>query len=274
MDKIGFIGYGSMGSMIINGILSAHVISGENMVISTRSRNKLSELKKQHPEVEIAPDNIYLANKCKKIFIFVGTGEVKGVMEEIQNEISEDTHIIYISAGLTIETFESVFPGKVTKVIPSLTSEVGEGVSLVCHNKKVTLEDMEFVKNIFGHISSVKIIAEEDLEVASDMTSCAPAFIAQIFREFTNAGISNSNLKPEDAEEMVIKTLYGTAKLLCEGNMGFDELIKRVATKGGITEEGIKVLEMRVPSVFDELFKATSGKNEFRKQALNEEWVN
>lgn len=73
---------------------------------------------------------------------------------------------------------------------------------------------------------------------------------------------------------MVIKTLYGTAKLLCEGNMGFDELIKRVATKGGITQEGIKVLEMRTPLVFDELFKATAGKNEYIKRTLNEEWVN
>lgn len=274
MDKIGFIGYGSMGSMIIKGILDSNILEGERMVISTRSRNKLDDLEKNHPEIEIAPNNISLANKCQNIFIFVGTGEVKGVIEEIKHEISENTHIIYISAGLTIETFESKFKGKITKVIPSLTSEVGEGVSLVCHNAKVTFKDTEFVKTIFGSISSVKTIEEEDLEVASDLASCAPAFIAQIFREFASSGIRNSNLNKEEAEEMVIKTLYGTAKLIHEGNMNFDEVVTRVATKGGITHEGIKVLEKRTPLMFDELFQATYNKNRITKQILNDEWIN
>lgn len=273
MAKIGFIGYGSMGSMIINGILSSNTIGAEDMIISTRSPNKLSKLVKEYPKVEIAKNNISLASKCQKIFLFVGTGEVKGVIDEIKPEISEDTHIIYISAGLTIETFESQFKGKITKLIPSLTSKVGEGVALVCHNKKVTIEDVEFIATILMPFNSVKTIDEADLEVATDLTSCAPAFIAQIFSEFTSAGIRNSNLKQEDAEELVINTLYATAKLIYEQNMVFDEVVSRVATKGGITEEGIKVLQKRTPPMFDELFKATSKKNKDIKQLLNDEWL-
>ena len=274
MDKIGFVGYGSMGSMIIRGILSSNIIAPEDMIISTRSPNKLSKLEKEYPEIEIAPDNVSLADKCQRIFLFVGTGEVRGVIEEIKPKISEDTHIIYISAGLTIEIVESKFKGRITKVIPSLTSKVGEGVSLVCHNKKVTNEDVDFVGAVFRSFGSVKTIEEEDLEVATDLTSCAPAFIAQIFKEFSNAAVRKSNLTQEDAEAMVIKTLYGTVKLIYEGNMGFDEVVSRVATKGGITEEGIKVIQNRTPAMFDELFKVTSQKNKNSKQILNNEWLN
>jgi len=42
---------------------------------------------------------------------------------------------------------------------------------------------------------------------------------------------------------MVLETLLGTAKLLQAKNMGFEALISAVATKGGISEEGIKVLD-------------------------------
>lgn len=274
MSKIGFIGYGSMGSMIIKGILSSNVIKGEEMIISTRTQSKLADLEEEHPEVEIANNNVSLADKCLKIFLFVDTGEVKTVIEEIKLNISLNTHIIYISAGLTIKTMELKFPGKISKVIPSITSQVGEGVTLVCHNEKVTPEDVEFINTIFEAISSVKTIKEEDFEVASDLTSCAPAFISEIFKEFTNAAMGNSEMSREDAEEMVIKTLYGTAKLLIKGNMDFDEIISRVATKGGITEQGIKVLDEELPAVFEQLLKTTQDKHETRKRELIEFWAN
>ncbi|HEY8390812.1 MAG TPA: pyrroline-5-carboxylate reductase dimerization domain-containing protein [Clostridia bacterium] len=39
--------------------------------------------------------------------------------------------------------------------------------------------------------------------------------------------------------------------------MNFQDVISRVATKGGITEEGIKVFEKTLPQVFDEMFEQT-----------------
>jgi pyrroline-5-carboxylate reductase len=261
MAKIGFIGYGSMGSMIIEGFLSSKVLKPDEIIISTRTTSKLEKIKKEYPPIEITNDNAYLSGKCDKIFLFVGTSAVKEVIDEIKGELSENSHITYIAAALTVSTLESIFPGKITKVIPSLTSEVKEGVSLVYHNKKITKEDAEFVNNLFNSISQVNIIKEEDFEVGTNLTSCSPAFIALIFMKFAEAGVKYSNLTKEESNDMVIKTLYGTAKLLQDGNMNFQEVISRVATKGGITEEGVKILENKLPAIFDELFKTTLDKH-------------
>ncbi|MBI5679769.1 MAG: NAD(P)-binding domain-containing protein [Methanobacterium sp.] len=269
MAKIGFIGYGSMGSMIITGFLSSNALKPDEIIISNRTKSKLYNIKKEYPEIEIAENNLFLADECEKIFIFVGTNAVKEVIEDIHTKISDKAHIIYIAAALTIENVESVFQGKISKVIPNLTSEVSEGVSLICHNEKVNEIEAEFVNKLFNSISTVKIIEEDDFEVGSDLTSCAPAFIAEIFMEFAEASVKNSNFNQEDANDMVIKTLYGTAKLLHDKNMSFEELISRVATKGGITEDGIKVLENKLPGTFDELFKTTLDKHEQIKSELN-----
>jgi len=60
---------------------------------------------------------------------------------------------------------------------------------------------------------------------------------------------------------MVLETLLGTAKLLQAKNMGFEALISAVATKGGISEEGIKVLDRHLPTVFDDLVETTMNKH-------------
>jgi pyrroline-5-carboxylate reductase len=272
MTKIGVIGYGSMGSMIIEGFLSSKALKPDEIIISTRTKSKLDKIKQKYPEIEITDNNVYLARRCDKIFLFTGTFAVKEVIEEIKDELSENSHLTYIAAALTMANVESIFPGKVTKVIPSLTSKVNEGVSLSCHNEKVTEEDVEFINNLFNSISSVKIIKEYDFEVGSDLTSCAPAFIAEIFMKFAEVSAKNSNFTKEEAEDMVIKTLYGTAKLLHERNMSFQEVISRVATKGGITEEGIKILENELPTTFNELFETTLNKHEKVKNELDKQY--
>lgn len=272
MVKIGFIGYGSMGNMIIKGFLSSNVLKPDEIIISNRTKSKLNNIKKEYPEIEITNNNEYLAEKCHKIFLFVSTSAVKEVIEKIKNNVSENSHIIYIAAALTIDNTEHVFKGKISKVIPSLTSEVKEGISLICHNEKVNEKEAEFVNNLFNSISNTKIIKEKDFEVGSDLTSCAPAFIAEIFMKFAEVGVKNSDFTKEEAEDMVIKTLYGTAKLLYEKKISFNEIILRVATKGGITEEGIKILEKELPNTFDKLFKTTLDKHEQIKSELSTQY--
>ena len=49
MEKTGFIGYGSMGSMIINGLLSSNVLRPEKIMLATRTESKLATLKKEYP---------------------------------------------------------------------------------------------------------------------------------------------------------------------------------------------------------------------------------
>ena len=141
MTKIGFIGYGSMGSMIIEGFLSSEVVKPDEIIVSNRTKSKLDNIKKEYPQIEITNNNEYLAEKCSKIFIFVGTSAVKEVINEMKGGLSEDSHITYIAAALTMENVKNVFPGKITKVIPSLTSKVNEGVSLICH-KMILKQDL------------------------------------------------------------------------------------------------------------------------------------
>ncbi len=62
--------------------------------------------------------------------------------------------------------------------------------------------------------------------------------------------------------------MIGTARILDPGGTNFDEIINRVATKGGITEEGIKILREQLPAVFSELLDTTLSKRELIKNCI------
>ncbi|WP_321422832.1 pyrroline-5-carboxylate reductase dimerization domain-containing protein [uncultured Methanobacterium sp.] len=273
MKKIGCIGYGAMGSMIIRGILSSGVLAESDLIITTRTLHKLKDLEEAYPLVEIAPDNITVARKSQKLFIFVNTGRVKELLEEIKDHLSHNTHIIYIAAGLTMENVEKIFPGSISKVIPSLTSEVGEGISLVAHNKQTDDVDAEFVEKIFKAIGGIKIVKEGQFGLGANLTSSAPAFISLIMMKFTESALNEGLFTQKEAEEMVRETLYGTAKLLQKTDTTFEDVITKVATRGGITEEGLDLLDRGLPHVFDELFDITLKKYEKLENELHTEYV-
>lgn len=273
MKKNGFIGYGSMGSMLINGFLESGVLASEETVISNRTMTKIENLVQKWKGITITTDNRKVARESDLLFVCVRPLDVLHVLNEIKGDLTSSTHLVSIAGCVTINDIESRFPGQVTKVIPSITSEVREGISLVCHNPKVTRDRMEYLEKLLGAISSVVHVRENDFEVAADFTSCAPGMIAAIFDCFVRAGLRHSEIQSDVAQRMVVSTLFGTAKLMAEKRICFSELIRRVATKGGITEEGVEVLNNHLPSAFDEVFRKTLSKHDLVKEMIKNQRI-
>lgn len=268
MAKVGFIGYGSMGSMLVNGFISSNTLPARDIIVSTYTKEKLKKIKDKWRDINIACSNIDVVKNAKYIFVCVKPLQVRDVLAEIREFLRKDQILISIAGCVTIPNIEKLIDGKIVKIIPTLVSEVNEGITLICYNSKISGEEKSFIEKLFNSISRVKIINEDYFEVAADLTSCAPGLIAAIFQEFVEAGLRHSTFSKEEVEEMVLLTLYGTAKLLYENNMKFDETISRVATKGGITEEGVKVLKEGLPHVFDRVFEKTLTKHGVVKEII------
>jgi pyrroline-5-carboxylate reductase len=232
MYKLGVIGYGSMGSMLLSGFLKTGVLSEDQVIVSTRTRSKLNDVKNRLPGIAIADNNVAVAQQSKVVLLAVKPRDVKPVLDEILGSLPKDTHLVLISAGVTISDVERVFSGKISRVIPIMAMEMREGVALACHNDRVEEADAENIEKWFGSISTVKRIEESNFEVAGDLTSCAPGLLSAIAQEFMRAGLRHGSLTKGEAERMVIASFHGTAKLIAEKGMDFDEMISRVATTG------------------------------------------
>ena len=270
--KIGFIGFGSMGGVLLRSLLRYGSLIEQEVIVSTRSRDKLSGFISKYPGLEVMHSNAEMAERCHTIFICVGTNEVKGVIEEIKPSLQEDVHLVYINGGLTISNVAKVYDGKISKVIPSLTCGTRNCVILVHHNEKVLEDNSMRLERCLSKIGTVKIINEDQFEIGAGITSCAPAFMAAMMKHFTAAAVKSGSFSEDEAMAMVRTTMLGTATLLSKRKIPFDNLIERVATGGGITEDGIKVLDDKLPVVFDEMFEAVCAKRNTVMAGMDEQY--
>jgi pyrroline-5-carboxylate reductase len=272
MRKIGFIGFGNMGSIMIKALLDNGALSQEQVTVFTRTQDKLNDFTEKYRNVEIAKSLAELATKCKRIFLCTGTMDLKGVLSELVHYLPKDVHLITITGTVEIKCVESIFTGRITKIMPTQIAEIGEGVTLICHNNKVTPEDQSFIRVAFASIGKTKEIQESQFDLASDLSSCAPAFYAAILNNLAKVSQKHGDLNTDDIKEIILPTAYGTTRLFMEQKAGFTDLISRVATKGGISEEGVKILDRELPDVFDELLTVTLAKREKIKQIVREQY--
>lgn len=261
MIRVGLIGFGSMGSMLVNAFIRSGALTSDEIIVSTRTKSKLDALKNQWGDIVIAGDNAEAARQARYIFVCVKASEMKEVILEIKNCLEPGSIIISTSGAVKIRHIEKLSQRKAVKLIPSITSEVLSGISLVCFGNGIAEADKEFIETILNKISSVKIVKEADIGFASELTSCMPGLMAKIFKELSDsAKLHDCGLTDSEIDEMLVSTLYGAAKLFYEAGLSFEDIVGRVATKGGITEEGAKVLGSGLPPIFREMFEVTLNK--------------
>ena len=76
----------------------------------------------------------------------------------------------------------------------------------------------------------------------------------------------------EQIVKMVLSTMSATGDLMLQKDMTFEDAVKRVATKGGITEEGTKVIYEEFPSTIDRLFDKTLEKRRLTTEKAEKEF--
>jgi pyrroline-5-carboxylate reductase len=256
--KIGIIGYGSMGKMISSKFMESKIIPESNMYISNRTFEKIMGLKTIYPLLNICKNNIDVAKNVDILFICVKPLEIKTVLLEIFKYIKDDCHIVSLNGSVLFKQLEQICVSrKISKVIPSVTAEINQSVTLVCHNTHISDNNKNVLNTLLECFGSVIEIPEMEMGMGSELTSCMPGFIGAIFKVITNEAEKHTSINKKDVINLVIKTMYGTGKLLLEKDMTFEQLINRVATKGGITEEGTKIIEAEMPKIANDLFKKT-----------------
>ncbi|MGN0094164.1 MAG: pyrroline-5-carboxylate reductase family protein [Methanobrevibacter sp.] len=260
---IGIIGYGNIGKMISENLLKNNIVNEDELIISNRKIEKLDTIKNYYPDIEITDDNLMLSKKADKIIISVESNDLLNVISEIKENL-ESKHLIHTCAGISFEDIGKVYDGSVSLVIPTISSSFTEsdkqkGISLIVHNSKVNFLDSTSLENMFNNFSYVKILpSEKDIEIATILTSCAPAYISLIVKKFAEYGFDHSDLDYDECKYLILKTLIGTSEVLSKDSLNSedncDNLINTVCTPDGITEKGLNFLDLESDSMIDDLF--------------------
>ena len=251
--KIGIIGYGSMGKMLLWKFSESGSYNKDSLFVANRTVEKLDEAK----DIATICSNIELAQNADIIFVCVRPKDMKGVLAEIEPCINRTALLVTLNGSITFEMIRKVIDHKTAKVIPSVTAEINKSQTIVCYNELVKQSDKEILIALLGIIGDVIELPEKEVGMGSELVSCMPGFIASIFDVICTAAESHTDIPRENIVKMLLSTMSGTADLMLEKDMSFEEVVSRVATRGGITEEGTKVIYDLFPPTAEQLFNNT-----------------
>ncbi|MCK5450546.1 MAG: pyrroline-5-carboxylate reductase [Candidatus Omnitrophica bacterium] len=240
-NMLGVIGCGNMGGAIVRGLILKGIILPETILLNDKEPEKSAKLSKETgcgtmdlAGIIAVSDKIVLAVKpqdSNALFEIIGSGLI-------------DQTVISIMAGVKIKTIKKKV-GKdvsVVRAMPNLGALIYESMTGIAFGDKE--HDREGVKKIFSGIGDVVEVDEASMDAVTAVSGSGPAYFFYLARSMIRAAL-DMGLDKDIAERLVRKTLFGASKFLVENPDDTDELIKKVASKGGTTEAALDVFDAK-----------------------------
>ncbi|MCS7299310.1 MAG: pyrroline-5-carboxylate reductase [Spirochaetia bacterium] len=255
MKRVGFIGFGNMGSALARGIVSKGITSKENICVYDKLSSKLDEARSLGFIVKDREIDVF--NSSDIVFLAVKPKDLESSLEGVSNAIRDshetyrrslkDKVLVSILAGVRIEKIVKVlgFEMPIVRVMPNTPALVGEGAYGIFFPEGVSEEYRKIVVSIFDSLGRGIVVENEELmDVITGLSGSGPAYVFVVIQALADGGV-RMGLSRKDAMLLASQTVLGSAKMVIEniGKIHPEELKDMVMSPAGTTAEGLKVLE-------------------------------
>jgi pyrroline-5-carboxylate reductase len=219
---IGIIGAGNMGMAIASRIKGKILLSDKNKRIS---------------------NNISVAEGSDIIILAVKPQDIGDVLKEIRPYAGKKL-IISIAAGVTTLSIEKALSPKarVIRVMPNMPAMVGKGISAISCGRFAAPGDLKSCLRIFSFLGEVIEVKEKMMDAVTSVSGSGPGYYF-LFTHLLAKAAQASGFGKGLAMKLAKATFIGAAELASESDLSMEELVKKVASKGGTTETALKVFQ-------------------------------
>jgi competence protein ComER len=258
--SIGIIGTGNMGSVLISAFIDSLAISPSKLYITNRTKEKAERLKADYPDLHVMDDASEVIRYADIIFICVKPLDIYPLIQKVKQDLNQNKCLVSITSPVTVEELEKHSECHVARIIPSITNRALAGVSLITFGENCGSHYRDKLLRIMEKISTPVEIDNSVTRVSSDLVSCGPAFLSYLLQQLIDGAVKTTDISQENATLLVSEMMIGFGKLLEKEIYTFPTLQEKVCVKGGVTGEGIKVLESEVGDMFEKVIKSTHKK--------------
>jgi len=249
--KIGMIGCGNMGAAILNGIYKAHTVC-----VCEKDKKRAAVLKRKY-RVRIC-DIACLAKTCDVIVLAVKPQGMEAVVKQLAASVRAKTLVVSIAAGITTRFLEKHLPAKtrVVRTMPNMPAQIGRGLTGISKGRNATAKDVALVRKIFNAVGKTMILEEKMMDAFTAVAGSGPAYMFY-FAECMTEAAASVGFSEEQAADIISATLPSSAIQLVEMKDSPANLRKKVTSKGGTTEAGMKVFRnARTGKIIEKVVKA------------------
>ncbi len=234
-----------MAEAMIKGIINAKLTSAEKIGISELDKKRRKHLLNNY-QTKVFNNNSDLCDFADIVILAVKPQIMSTVLADCSGKLTENHLIISVAAGLPISYFEESLPlvnkPKIVRAMPNTPALVGESATAISVNPHVVDGDLEITKQLFNSIGTTTILEESLFDAVTGLCGSGPAYVFSFIEGLIDAGLAQGVARPV-AEQLVVQTVLGSAKLLQETQEHPAIERARVTSPGGTSITGIQVLK-------------------------------
>lgn len=234
-ERILVFGYGNMAAAMVEGWLRA----GMNA----------DALTVYNPRLKPAPEGVRMVTEIPRehfdaVLLGFKPAMLADVAPSLHRATDARTLVLSVLAGVGLDTLCGAFPmaGGWVRIMPNLASALGKSANaLVAQGLAGT--QRETVTQLAEMLGSAEWFDEEaQFDLVAALVASGPGFVYR-FIDALAAGATALGLESEQAQRLALRMVEGAAALALASPHSPAELARRVASPGGMTQEGLDVLD-------------------------------
>ncbi|GMN03190.1 pyrroline-5-carboxylate reductase family protein [Erythrobacter sp. MTPC3] len=233
------IGCGNMGGAMLAGWLASGVDPARFAVLD--------------PMLEKTPDGVALYRTAEEaaaagshdaVMLGFKPQQLGDLADGLQGLTGDDVTVYSLLAGLTIAQLQSAFPGAGAhvRVMPNLASRIGKSPIILLESglDAVARDDTFALFDALG--TAVWLDDESKFDLVTALAGSGPGFVYRFIDALAGAACE-LGLERAQAEALALAMVDGASSLAAVETASPGQLADRVASPGGMTREGMNVLD-------------------------------
>ena len=234
-QKILLVGCGNMAGAMLEGWLAAGLDPARLTVVEPGD--------KRVPEGIERHRTIPASGRFDAILLGVKPQLLGDIAAEVASLAGQGTTVLSLLAGVELRTLAECFPSAAAqvRVMPNLAVALGKApIALAEHG----LDDAgrAAVVELMEPLGTPEWVVEAEFDLVTALTGSGPAFLYR-FIDALAVAAAGLGLQREQAGRMALAMVEGAAALAAASADGPRALAGRVASPGGMTREGLDVLD-------------------------------
>lgn len=241
--RIVVIGTGKIGEALIKG-LCASGWRKPSEIIATDIHSERLQAIKERCGVETSESNREAVKNAALIVVAVKPQDLPGLLDEIGDVLTSEQTVLSVAAAVRTPNIEKHLAANVpvVRAMPNTPATVQEGMAGICAGKHAGEEHLALAEEVLAHLGAVVRVQEDAMDAVTAVSGSGPAYFALLAEAMIEAGIL-LGLSREISTQLVVQTMFGTAKLLRDEHIHPVELRENVTSPGGTTIRAIRELE-------------------------------
>lgn len=243
LDTLGFVGGGQMAEAMIRGVVASGLTTAEKIMVAEPSVFRRDALLNQYGVV-CTNDAEKLCRSCKVLVLAIKPQLAASVLSQYRPFLTGEHLVISIMAGVALKALASMLGESIRliRTMPNTPALVLAGATAFSPNPQATDQDREMATALFSAVGSCVEVPESQLDAVTGLSGSGPGYVFTFIEAMIDGGVLAGLPRPV-AEQLVLQTVYGSAKLALETSEHPAVLKGKVTSPGGTTIAGIQVLE-------------------------------